>query len=112
MSNRFGRRTGLSIAAIAAVAGLAGMNNIPLGSGGTVANEARQAGADRTNLSLRNMYSPSSLAGLFSGGYGNWKSPRYPNGPGWTCAHVKRMARKTKNRAKHRARVNAKGGKR
>lgn len=27
----------------------------------------------------------------------------YPNGPGWTVAQVKRMAKKAKNRAKHRA---------
>lgn len=27
----------------------------------------------------------------------------YPNGPGWTVAQVKRMAKKARNRAKHRA---------
>ncbi len=29
----------------------------------------------------------------------------YPNGPGWTCAHVKRTALKARNRARHKAAV-------
>jgi hypothetical protein len=29
----------------------------------------------------------------------------YPNGPGWTCAHVKRMATKRRNRARHKLAV-------
>ncbi len=29
----------------------------------------------------------------------------FPNGPGWTCAHVKRMALKARNRARHKAAV-------
>ncbi len=29
----------------------------------------------------------------------------HPNGPGWTCAHVKRMAAKKRNRARHKVAV-------
>lgn len=29
----------------------------------------------------------------------------YPNGPGWTCAHVQRTALKARNRARHKAAV-------
>lgn len=35
-------------------------------------------------------------------GMGNYRQTRYPNGPGWTHAHVGRMARKRRNKVKHR----------
>jgi len=34
----------------------------------------------------------------------------YSNGPGWTAAHVKRMAKKQRNRARHKTNCKRKGG--
>lgn len=39
-----------------------------------------------------------------SGSHSAFRSKRYPtNGPGWSQAQVKRMARKRRNQARHRA---------
>lgn len=65
---------------------------------------------------VQEMRSMSILAALMIGA---WESSRreipsrlgyaapesYPNGPGWTCAHVKRTALKARNRARHKAAV-------
>ena len=44
-------------------------------------------------------------------GSGGWVKERsHKRGPGWSFAHVKRMARKRRNKVTHRAKVQANGG--
>ena len=52
----------------------------------------------------------SPAARLSRGAVGTWRSRSRKRGPGWSCAHVKRMARKRRNKVAHRAKVQANGG--
>lgn len=52
----------------------------------------------------------SPAARLSRGAVGKWRSRNTKRGPGWSCAHVKRMARKRRNKVAHRAKVQANGG--
>lgn len=106
MTTGIRRSGGLVVAAMMALAGAAGMGDVRVG-GETKVVRASSASAER-NMPSQQSYSPQAIRGLL-GSY-RWNPPSYPNGPGWTCAHVKRMSRKRRNVVKHRARVNAKGG--
>jgi hypothetical protein len=44
----------------------------------------------------------NAIAKALLGSYGNWRKRRFPNGPGWTHAHVGRMARKRRNQKRNK----------
>lgn len=44
----------------------------------------------------------NSIAKAMFGGFGISRSRRFPNGPGWTHAHVARMKSKRKNQARNK----------
>jgi hypothetical protein len=44
----------------------------------------------------------NSIAKAMFGNFGRYKPARFPNGPGWTHAHVQRMARKRRNKARNK----------
>ena len=69
-------------------------------------------GTDRSQPALpqRTVTGMQSLFDAFNGiRIGNGRGG-YPNGPGWTVAHVKRMARKRRNQQRHKAACRRKGG--
>lgn len=43
-----------------------------------------------------------SMAGVSVSAGPNWRRRRFPNGPGWTHAHVGRMARKRRHQKRNR----------
>jgi hypothetical protein len=102
-------RTGTNRAALLAVLAMAGMGaayspSVLVGNSGqsaTQANSNAQQGERNTG----------SRGGIFSQDATGIRSGREPNpntrsrrrGPGWTQAHVKRMAKKARNVKRHRA---------
>jgi hypothetical protein len=98
-----------SLAALAALAaaGTIGLGGNVVGQPGVRVVVADQAGSVPQGVvkALRNRTVASELvASGYGFGYGpagsrGWQRCR---GPGWTQAHVKRMARKKRNQARHR----------
>lgn len=93
-----------ALLAMAAMAGLgAGIQPTPAQttperSASSQTAQSKQAQADR----IRAVQEARSIKAVFGGGYRiRNRSPR-PPGPGWTHAHVQRMARKAKNRQRNK----------
>ncbi len=89
---------GLGWALAAALAGMAPIN------------APAQAGMNALNGESVNQQAPSpsknaeriTKAHRLGGGGRGWKKYRYRSGIGWSVAHGKRMARKARNRSRHK----------
>lgn len=68
-------------------------------TGGVPVTRAEQSEPSNIEQAMR------SLRFLGFGSGTAWGRFNYPRGPGWTRAQVKRMARKAKNRRRHKAAV-------
>lgn len=106
--NRTGR-VGALLAASLAVASLGTLSNAVdparegirqiVGDATPASAKARAQKATPSRTGERNRIAKALFGGPLSGN----RRRRYPNGPGWTQAHVQRLAKKRRNRAKNRA---------
>lgn len=69
----------------------------------TSASEGRTSEGSRSPANLQRGVLESVALRHLNGGYGRWRGPRYPSGPGWSQAQVKRIARKRRAVQRHRA---------
>lgn len=92
--------TRASLLAAAAIAGLGAAVVTPAPDGAQARADA-QAKADQKGQKPSTAEQRAAERAVFSRYYRPWFI-RYPQGPGWTIAQVKRMARKKRNQARNR----------
>lgn len=64
--------------------------------------ELKQTRAAEQTTNLSRTGERNAIAKAMFGGFGSFRPKRFPNGPGWTHAHVQRMARKRRNKQRNR----------
>src|SRR5688572_2424895 len=96
------RKNSLGLAAAAlAMAAAAGMGSVEPASSVTNASQTNQSQVQKgaTNSTKATKRSTAQIS--YGGGFGSRGNERR-RGPGWTQAHVQRMARKKRNQARHK----------
>ena len=94
--------------ALAALA-LGSMAGVSVSAGPNDTLEVRSSGAEKpvrsvvgTGTNLSRTGERNAISKALFGGWGSWRRRRFPNGPGWTHAHVARMARKRRNQRRNK----------
>lgn len=104
------QKTSRSTAALLAIAALTGIG-VTASNEGPIQDQRLVVDQGQATQSTRGteQNSPSRLGernGITKtifGGYGSWRPKRRKQGPGWTHAHVQRMARKARNQRRNKA---------
>lgn len=98
----------LLTAAMMAIAAAGGSAQIVSADARTSASELKTSTTTQDGRNVpqqQRVQSGGLFANLFGGSWPSLRGPSYPNGPGWTCAQVKRMARKARNQRRQKRAV-------